>query len=775
MKNKVFLLTLFLLSFFLETIAQLQNNIIPVPQKLEWGKGRFVFTSSTRLKFDSTNKPLNDAIAPLVHKFKTAASLDLLANARGKDQTVVEVSLSKSISSAEGYELVINPQKISIVAQQPAGAFYAVQTLLQLLPEQIEAPEPATHTGWQVPGVRIEDAPRFAYRGIMLDVSRHLMAVDSIKRIIDLLAMQKMNRFHWHLTDNDGWRFQSKKYPKLTQIGAYRKGSPVGNNITYDYNRLPNDSLYGGYYTQEQMKEVVQYAAERFITVIPEIEMPAHAMAAIASYPELACLAPDGKSFPYPQQIQGEFCTKDETLHFITDILSEVMEIFPSKYIHIGGDEAGMETWKTCRYCQQRMKDEKLQDVHALQSYFIKRVEKFVNSKGRSIIGWDEIMKGGVAPNAAVMSWTGIKNGVEAARKKHEVVMTPLPYCYFDHAQSDAPGEPEAYSGLIMLSNVYSYDPVPSGLQAPAATYIRGAQGNLWTEYVPTTAHAEYMLFPRSTALAEVTWSSPAKKSFPDFTRRLQAYFRRLDQHRVHYSRHLYDIRLSNLQQTNGRYVVTISGALNGAPVYYTLDGSTPSIQSPVYRKPISIAQSCTLQAAIIKDGQITDLATKEYRLHKAVGKKGTLQIKPDYVKSGINGWHNGSLCDNQRINDFRFEDETRYNDDTWIGWNDNKFDGTIDFGKPESIHKVTMRFFHNIPFGIMIPRSVVALISNDGIHFKQIATASIALPKGNGAVNSSILVPGLTARYLRIVAEPYGPTPAGNNAWLYVDEVIVE
>lgn len=734
-----------------------------------------MFTSCTRIIFDKSNKPLQNAIAPLINKLKRAASVNLLAQTKCPGKPAVSVSLSNAIADEEGYTLNISRQKIEIVARQPAGVFYAVQSLLQLLPENIESSTAVKNVQWKVPCVQIEDAPRLPYRGIMLDVSRNFMGTDSIKRILDLLAMQKMNRLHWHLTDNEGWRPESKKYPKLTSIGGYRKGDIIDNKFTYDYDSRPNEKLHGGYYTKEQMKEIVQYAAKRFITIVPEIEMPAHAQAAVAAYPELACVDSNGHPFPYPKQIQGEFCTRDETINFLSDVLSEVIDIFPSKYIHIGGDEADKANWKTCKYCQANMKKHGLKNVNELQSYFIKRIEKFVNSRGRSIIGWDEIVQGGLAPNAAIMSWTGVKPGIEAAKNNHYAAMTPLPYCYFDHAQSDAPGEPPSYYGLTMLSNVYNYEPVSKELNDQQAKYIMGAQGNLWTTYVPDATIAEYMIFPRSTALAEVNWSLPSKKNFADFTRRLLSYEKRLDSYRVNYSKHLFDIRISNLKEADGSFFVTLAGAENGFPIYYTLDGSIPNTNSPVYTNPVAIAKSCTVNAAIIIDGVLRDRAVKPFIMHKAVGKKGTLQTPPDYIKTDLNGWINGSLADDTRFNDYRNEDEERYNDDKWLGWENRAFDGTIDLGKPQSINKVTMRFFHDVPFGIMIPKSVTLQTSDDGINFSDQATQTIALPKATGAVPLTFSPTNTSSRFIRVIAQPYGKTPAGNYASLFIDEVIVE
>lgn len=774
MKKRFFLLYI-IVACRGELKAQEKTNIIPLPAKTEWKHGLFNFTSCTRLLYDQRNKELRDALMTLVDKFRKVASLDLLASAKCKVSPAIRVILSSSVSNEEGYRLNISKQKIDIIARKPAGVFYAVQSLLQLLPESIESSGPVSNVQWKVPCVQIEDEPRLTYRGMMLDVSRNFMGIDSVKRIIDLLAMQKMNRLHLHLTDNEGWRFESKKYPRLTSIGAFRKGSAINNKFTYDFNSKPGESVYGGYYTQEQLKDLVRYASSRSITIIPEIEMPAHAQAAIAAYPQLACLDSNGHVFAYPQNIQGEYCTREKTVQFLSEILSEVMEIFPSKYLHIGGDEADKANWKNCRYCQAIMKKQGLKNVNQLQSHFIKRIEKFVNSKGRSIIGWDEIMQGGLAPNAAIMSWTGTKSGIEAAKNNHYAVMTPLPYYYFDHAQSDAPGEPPSYFGLTMLSNVYEYDPVSPSLNSKQAKYILGGQGNLWTTYVPSAAIAEYMMFPRSTALAEAVWSQSLQKNYSEFLKRLAPYLKRLDRHQVNYSKHRFDIRLSNLMLSDSAFTVAISGSENGSLIYYTTDGSKPCKQSPVYKQPIPVTKSCTVTAAIFANGSITDMASKSYILHKAVGKKGTLKTRPAYIKNGQDGWINGCFADDTRFNDYRNEDEDRYNDDKWMGWDNQEFNGTIDFEKPENIKKVTIRFFHNIPFGIMIPRSVSLQSSADGINYTDLATKTIAIPDSIGAVPLSFLLNNVTTRYLRIIALPYGKTPSGSNAWLFTDEVVVE
>lgn len=625
MKNVRMMITVFI-SFLVISSAAQQNPIIPQPKKVEFTKGSFVFSPCIDWQFDHNNEQLQWALRPLFDRLQHAAGIKREDAIKCKTRTKFTVILDKNFDKAEGYILNIHPSAIEIRAQQPAGVFYAIQSLIQLLPVEIESPTLITNTAWKVPALTVEDDPTFGYRGLMLDVARHFMSVDSVKRFIDLIAKQKNNRFHWHLTDSQGWRFQSEKYPRLTEIGAYRKGTPL--NTTYDYDSRPDDTLYGGYYTREQMRDVVQYAKERFITVIPEIEMPAHSKSALASYPELACLDSTGKPFPYPQQIQDEYCTKDETFTFLENILAEVMEIFPSEYIHIGGDEAEKSNWKKCPHDIQRMKQEGLKNVDELQSYFIKRIATFVNGKGRKIIGWDEIMQGGLAPGATVMSWTGIENGIIAAKDRHNVIMTPGNYCYFDHYQSDAPSEPIAWGGYTPLPKVYSYYPVPSELDKLQAKYIWGTQGNLWREFIPTASKAEYMVFPRSIALAEVAWSDSSQKNYNDFVRRLIPYFKRLDYSKVNYSKHLFELRLKDSITDDGKVKVKLSGAGNNN-IYYTLDGKEPDLNSAVYEKPVEITKSGKIRAAVIMEGKIVDELYRDFVMHKGVAKKGTLLNPP--------------------------------------------------------------------------------------------------------------------------------------------------
>jgi hexosaminidase len=502
-------------------------DVVPVPAKIKMNAGQFVINDKTRLVLVPENNEMKYAVGVLNRRFRQAANFMLKTETTPTNTNEIVCKLNPAITNVEGYKLSVQPTRIVVEAQTPQGIFYAMQTIRQLLPFQIERPF-ASNVSWTVPCVEIEDAPRFKHRGLHLDVARHFMPKEFVKRFIDMLAYHKMNTFHWHLTEDQGWRIEIKKYPKLTEVGAYRNRTLDGKYVSADKRKWKNER-YGGFYTQDDIKEVVAYAQRQFITIIPEIEMPGHALAALASYPELGCTGG-------PYEVEGLwgvfndiFCPSDKTFDFLENVLAEVMDLFPSEYIHIGGDEAPKVRWKNSTLAQDLMKKEGLKDEHELQSYFIKRIEKFVESKGRHIIGWDEILEGGLAPNATVMSWRGEDGGIAAAKQRHDVIMSPNSHCYLDFYQANPKNEPLAIGGFLPLWKVYSYNPVPASLTADEAKHIRGVQGNIWTEYISTTDHAEYMAFPRGAAIAEVGWSPLEKKNYVDFKARILRQFKRYD------------------------------------------------------------------------------------------------------------------------------------------------------------------------------------------------------------------------------------------------------
>ena len=538
--------TLVLIMLAFPVFAQ-DVKIIPEPISLKIGTGNFILSKATAIVVADEGDRKS---AEFLNEYlKTIYGFSLPITRKTGTKSIRLVT-RKFINAPEkdAYLFTSAPGGISIEGDTYAGTFHGIQTLIQLLPVI-----PASSL--KIPAVTVQDAPRFGYRGMMLDVCRHFLPVPMVKRFIDYLAFHKMNRFHWHLTDDQGWRIEIKKYPKLTQVGAYRNGTIIG--------RFPGtgntNQRYGGFYTQAQIREVVAYAANRFITVVPEIEMPGHGSAAIAAYPELSCFpeVPTIRYFPpkctwggdsagkQVQQTWGVFddvfCAgKENTFTFLQDVVAEVMPLFPSKYIHVGGDECPKKNWEKCPSCQKRMKDNNLKDEHELQSYVIQRMEKFINSKGKTLIGWDEILEGGLAPNAVVMSWRGEKGGIEAAKQKHQVIMSPTTYAYFDYKQVDKE-DSLTIGGDVSLEKIYGYEPIPAELSADEAGFVLGAQANLWCEYITNMRKLEYMIFPRLSALSEVTWSAKDKKDWTNFEDKLRVQFKRYDLWKANYHKFVYN------------------------------------------------------------------------------------------------------------------------------------------------------------------------------------------------------------------------------------------
>lgn len=513
-------------------------QIIPKPKELTITKGRFLLSSNTVI-INSAN--LNQEAKYLADMLNSISGIKITLKSSGSKNTNIKLKIDNSIKNNEGYKLSIKYNAIVISGKTNIGVFYGIQTLRQLLPAEIEniGNEISELT---IPAVKIIDSPRYKYRGMHLDVGRHFFSVAFIKKYLDLIAMHKMNSFHWHLTEDQGWRIEIKKYPKLTEIGGFRKGTAIGlagtKNAPYIYDDVP----YGGFYTQEEIKDIVAYAKARHITVIPEIELPGHSSAALAAYPQFG-----NTKGPYEVAkrwgiFNETFAPTEETFSFLEDILREVMELFPSKFIHIGGDEVLKKEWKESSYAQKVIKREKLKNENELQSYFIRRIEKFLNANNRKIIGWDEILEGGIAPNATVMSWRGVEGVIAAAKQHHTVIMTPGTHCYFDYYQVGKEGQKkEALTGskrYTTVEKVYSYEPTPSELSAEERKYILGAQGNVWTEYMPTWNLVEYNVLPRMTALSEVVWSTKKNRNWEDFHKRLKHIVKRYDALGYNYAKH---------------------------------------------------------------------------------------------------------------------------------------------------------------------------------------------------------------------------------------------
>jgi hexosaminidase len=602
-----------------------------------------------------------------------------------------------------------------------------------------------------------------------LDVSRHFFPKEFIKRYIDFLALYKMNMFHWHLTDDQGWRIEIKKYPKLTEIGSWRNGTLIGH-----YSQFPHrydSTRYGGYYTQDDIKEIVEYAEKRYITIVPEIEMPGHSLAALASYPEYSCT---GGPFEVANEwgvFEDVYCPREETFKFLEDVLTEVMELFPGKYIHVGGDEVPKDSWKQCKDCQELMKKEGLKDENELESYFIRRIEKFINSKGRTMIGWDEILEGGLAPNAVVMSWRGTKGGIEAARQNHDVVMTPGGYCYFDHYQGNPKFEPIAIGGYTPVEKVYSFEPTPDSLTQEEQKHILGAQGNVWTEYIPAAGQVEYMVFPRVCALSEVLWSPKEQRNYDNFKKRLIQHFALLDKLGINYSRAIYEMKTSTgpLDTKNG-ISLTLGSDFTDGKIYYTIDGTEPTLSSFNYTSPIKITKNALIKAAYFENNvRKSNIIEQQFYINKVTGKSITLKDPPD---NRYNYGGSFTLVDG-------IKGMIPWYGKEWLGFKGTDCDAVIDLGKTESFSKVSIDVLNDDGRWIYLPKKVELYISDDGINFtkvKDVQESEIAEMKRE----IEIEIGEVSARYVRIAAENFGMVPSGkpgegHSAWLFVDEITIE
>lgn len=591
MKRFVALTTLLVLLALVNFAQSNEINIIPKPRSIEAGSGNFTFNSETKLVATDKLGKRNAEILAEYFQSRFGAKLKITSKPQKGNAIVfiTAVPTTGIVPNAERYSLTVEKDFIQISGGE-RGQFYGIQSLMQLMR--------ADTLGFDVPAVRINDSPRFPYRGMHLDVARHFQPVEFVKKYIDLMSQYKFNYFHWHLTEDQGWRIEIKKYPRLTEVGSQRPETVKERNLTpYIGDGIP----HGGFYTQKEIKDVVEYAKARHITVIPEIELPGHASAALAAYPQFGCKA----NYQYKVQttwgiFKEVYCPTDETFKFLEDVLEETIKLFPdSPYIHIGGDEVLKDHWKESTFVQELKQKENLKDEHEVQSYFVRRIEKFINSKGKKIIGWDEILEGGLAPNATVMSWRGMKGGIEAAKSKHDVIMTPTDYVYFDYGQGDPAYEPLNIGSYVPLEKVYSFEPVPKELTADEAKYIIGGQANVWTEYMKTQSAVEYMAFPRMLALAEVLWSRAEDRNYADFQQRLVSNLPRLAARNVNY-RIPEPVGLGNIITDDEKVSIMLSPSA-GSRLRYTTDGSTPDDTSPFYEKPIEIA---------LKEREVTTLKT---------------------------------------------------------------------------------------------------------------------------------------------------------------------
>ena len=744
-------------------------NIIPLPQSIEARKGVFTLKKDTRI-FTPEGQPDWELPAQYFMAMTATSTGYRLVNQpfkkfkEAKGNSIYFLP-DASILTDEGYILEVKTNAVVIRAKTAAGAFYAVQTLRQLFPPEFGGTHSYGSVKWVAPACLVQDAPRFAYRGMHLDVSRHFFQPVFVKKYIDMLAMHKFNTFHWHLTDDQGWRVEIKKYPELQRTASCRKETLIGH-----YSDMPerfDGKKYCGFYTQREIKDIVDYAKKRFITIIPEIEMPGHALAALSAYPELGCTGGPYEAATKWGIFEDVFCAGNEkTFAFLDDVMTEVCEMFPSTYIHIGGDECPKTRWEKCPKCQKRMKDEGLKDAHELQSYFIRRMEKTLALHNRKIIGWDEILEGGLAPTATVMSWRGTEGGIAAARAGHDAIMSPGTHCYFDHYQGDPATEPTAIGGLTTLEKAYSYEPVPEGLSPEQAKHILGAQGNVWTEYMPKSEQVEYMAFPRAFALAEAVWTPKSKRNWTDFTTRIQPHMARLEASGLKFSRNFYDVTASFLNNK-----VTLKANDPALEIRYTTDGKPPSLNAPKYVSPIPITKTTMLKAGIFgKSKPLGKAMSVQYTLHKAIGKPYTVPRKPDQytggdemaltngVTGGIKTWNN------------------------WVGLVNHDIDPVIDLGQATAFSKITFNYVNAKASWIWPPKGAEVYVSDDGTNFKLLTSKTIDADAQEGATVENVVLetPNAKGRYLKFVAKTYGVIPkdspgATNGAWLFVDEVVVE
>ena len=749
-------------------VAKGDYGIIPLPQEVSMiNGGSFVLTPSTSIVYPEGNDLLKQAGEFLAAYIKEATGYaPKVVTAKGSKP--IHLSIDKSISNPEGYRLTVTPEGIELAGASEAGVFYGIQTLRKSIPAVAEG------MNIELPSVTINDYPRFAYRGMHLDVSRHFFTVDSIKKYIDILALHNMNTFHWHLTDDQGWRIEIKKYPELTKIGSQRKQTVIGHN-TGEYDGKP----YGGFYTQDEIRDVIAYAQERFITIIPEIDLPGHQQAALATYPELGCT---GGPYDVWQQwgiSDDVICAGNpKSMQFLEDVLSEVIDLFPSEYIHVGGDECPKVRWKTCPKCQARIKaegikgDKKHSAEEYLQSSIISQMEKFVESKGRHIIGWDEILEGGLAPNATVMSWRGVDGGIEAAKQHHNVIMTPNTYLYFDYYQStDTENEPMAIGGYLPLERVYSLEPT-AGIPDEYKKYVIGVQANLWTEYIPTFSQVEYMVMPRMAALAEVQWTDPSKKEYQSFLPRLVRMTKLYDRLGYNYAKNIFDIHAEFTTDTeNGEIVVNLS-TMGDGDIYYTLDGSEPTSASNKYEAPVKIKENATIKAVVGRPAGNSRVFSKKITCSKSTAKPVTLRVAPSkgYEFKGGPEMADGLIGD------------SNYKTGRWLGFQGKDLDAAIDLKQPVEISKVS--FNTNVVKGdwIMGAAGVTVKVSEDGKNFKEVVSKTIPSLKQSdkdGIYPQEVTFAPVKARYVEVIIKsdklPAWHGGAGNPAYLFVDEISIQ
>lgn len=744
-------------------------EVVPMPLEINTTQqASFLLKSGVTVYYPAGNEKMQrnaEFLASYV-KAQTGIELQVQAGEGGKGGIVLQLGLTND--NPEAYQLKVDASQVVISSPSEAGVFYGIQTLRK-------AVDVAEGSNVELPAVEINDQPRFGYRGMMLDVGRHFFSMDEIKTYIDMMALHNINRFHWHLSEDQGWRIEIKKYPKLTEIGSMRKETVIGHN-SGKYDGKP----YGGFYTQEQAKEIVAYAAERYITVIPEIDLPGHMQAALAAYPELGCTGGPYEVWTQWGVSDNVLCAgNDQTIQFIKDVLAEIVEIFPSEYIHVGGDECPKVKWSTCPKCQARIKalglksDNKHTKEERLQSYVIHEAEEFLNSKGRKMIGWDETLEGGLAPNATVMSWRGEAGGIEAAKQHHDVVMTPNTYLYFDYYQSkDTETEPMAIGGYLPIERVYSYEPMPKSLSPEEQKYIVGVQANLWTEYIPDFKQVQYMVLPRMAALCESQWCAPEKKNYEAFLQRVSRLVNIYAKNGWNYATHIFDVMLDLKPNTETGTLDAVARTIDNAPIYYTLDGSEPTTASEKYTDVIKIDKPCTLRTVAIRPSGSSKITKDEISFSKSSMKPITMlqPINKQYEFSGAT-----VLVDGMTGN-------MNYKTGRWIAFYTNDLEAVIDLKEATEISSMTLHTCVEKGDWIFDTRGITVSVSDDNQTFKEVASEAYPAMKEsdpNQIYTHELKFDPVKTRYVKVKALSEQKIPSwhggkGNPGFLFVDEIIL-
>lgn len=750
--------------------ADANYNIIPAPRSVELTTGDFTLNGKTAIVYTEGNDTLRKDAEHLREYIRTLTGQDLeVTSTPRKSNAIILASGCNVGDNSESYELSVTPELIKIDGASAAGTFYGIQTLRKSIPADLKGRNDIVF-----PGVTIADGPRFPYRGAMFDVSRHFFPADSVKKFIDVLALHNINNMHWHITDDQGWRIEIKKHPRLTEIGSKRPSSVIGHN-TGEFDSTPVE----GYFTQDEIRDIIAYAADRHINIVPEIDLPGHMMAALASYPELGCTGG-------PYEVMRTWGVSDEVLcagndsvyAFIDDVLEEVAELFPSEYIHIGGDECPKRRWEKCEKCQARIKELGLKtDGHStaeqkLQSHVIHHATDFLAERGKKTIGWNEILEGGLAPGAIVMSWTGTEGGIEAARLGHDVIMTPTSYFYFDYYQTlDRANEPDAIGGYVPVSKVYSFNPIPEELTDEEAKHIIGVQANLWTEYISDFPHVLYMELPRMAALSEVQWSDPDKRDLQDFLNRLTAMQAHYTANGYPYSLRTYDVVGESFTDTDARSVKFSLSTMGDAPIHYTIDGTEPSETSPLYTEPLELTESAVIKAIALYPGVKSHLFTDSVNINKATARPISLVTEP------FGAYDRGKhiLNDGKKGND-------DWGSTGWMGYKGNDAVVAIDLGEPLEISMVSTNTIAATADDVFDARGLKVSVSNDGKDWKQVAEETYPEATGTqrGLNTHTLTFEPVTARYVKVDVVSQQTVPdwhpaAGRQAFLFIDEIVVE